>query len=895
MPRAPDGCSGARDADLRAGRDRWLAWWFTRALTCYPPDFRARFGPAMQRAFLDQIYARNADGGRLAAFLTALRSLLNTSTNGLGERRLARTRRRVRGRRELLRTLAQDLRFALRMARRQPLISLLSIATLAVGIGSATAVFSLVDASLVRDLPLPAASRLVAVMETAKNTPSQVSWENLLDWKRQSLTFDALTPFRGQSVNLTGLDTPERIRGGFVTSDFFPLVAVAPALGRRLVPGDDEKNAAPVVVINHGPWQRLLGGGPDVIGRVIHLNNVAFTVVGVMPAGFYFPYDGVDAWLPMRFFPGTLNRSARTLTVFGRLAPGATVDRAQAELEGIASALAREYPATNAGRGALVRPLHDWLSAGGRDQLTLIFALVLVLLAAACANVTSLQIGATVTRRHEIAVRAALGAGRLRIARQLLTEHIMIAIVAGGLGLALARTLVPWIVSSTVPLFGLDRATVDVRVVLFGVAITMLAGVASGLMPAVHWAGQAPADFLRAASRSIGERRLTRARAVLVAGQVGMAAVLLTTTGLLVKSYRAITEIDPGFRGEHVQTLEYRLPANKYTDPRQQVLFHQAVADRAAAIPGVRRVAVARGLPLSGNGDVVGVRTERMTAKDDPLPTWFNTVSDGYFGALAIPLLQGRTFDVRDGALAPLVTVVSNTFAKRTWPGENPIGRDFEVAGYPARPRVIGVVGDVRQFNLVDEVLPAIYARSAQNPGIFMTLVVLADGAPEPLSGAMRRAVWDVDPDQPVWKERSLASLVDASFAADRFQSGALATFAAAAVLLVIAGLYGVVSQSVSQRSREIGVRMVLGAQRGALLRHVLAGGLKLTAAGLVLGQGGALLTSRLMQEMLYRTSPQDALPYATTAVGLGIVAAAACYLPARRAASVDPTIVLRD
>jgi putative ABC transport system permease protein len=883
---------------MPARRDRWLVWGFTRALGCYPAEFRDRFGPAMLRAFLDQVHGRRASAGSLAAVSTALRSLLNTAVNGLGERRSARSRRRHAGRRrEPLRTLVQDLRFAIRTARRQPMISLLSVVTLAVGIGSAAAVFSLVDASLVRDLPLPAPNRLVAVVETVKHTPSQVSWENLLDWKRQARSFDALTPFRAQSVNLTGLDTPGRIRGGFVTSDFFPLTGVAPARGRGLIAADDQKNAPAVVVINHRLWQRALGGRSDVVGQVLHLNNVAFTVVGVMPPGFEFPYDGAEAWIPIRFFTGTLNRSARTLTVFGRLAAGVTVARAQAELDGITNTLAREYPETNEGRGAVIEPMHRWLSAGGRDQLTLIFGLVLVLLAAACANVTSLQIGATVTRRQEIAVRAALGAARLRIARQLFTEQVVIAAAAGALGLWLARIVVPQIVSSPVPLFGLERASVDLRVVVFGVAMTLAAGIASAFVPALHWAGGAPADFLRAAVRVTGERRLTRARAVLVTGQIGVAAVLLATTGLLVKSFLALTQIDPGFQANRIQSLEYRLPANKYSDPREQVIFHQTVVEHAAAIPGVRRAAVVRGLPFSGNGDVVGIRTDRMTTGDDPRPTWFNTVSDEYFRALAIPLLQGRTFDARDNATAPLVVVVSKTFADRAWPGEDPVGRDFEVTGVRVRPRVIGVVGDVRQYNLVDEVLPAVYARSAQNPGIFMTLVVQTGGVldPETIIGAMRRAVWAVDSDQPVWKERSLASLVEATLEAGRFQSRALATFAGAATLLVIAGLYGVVSQSVTQRSREIGVRMVLGADRRAVLRQILASGLKLTAAGLAIGLGAAALISRVTQQILYRTSPLDIAPYALTALGLGAIAIVACYLPARRAASVDPTIVLRD
>ena len=473
-----------------------LAWVFRRALMSYPREFRGRFGAAMERAFFDQVHARRATRGVLAAAILAVRSIVNAAATGLAERRDVRRsgqERRASRPSEPLRTLTQDLRFSLRMIRRQPLVTTLSIATLAAGIGSASAVFSLVDASLVRELPLPAADKLVAVMETVKQSPSQVSWENFADWKRQARTFAALTPFRAQSVNLTGLDRPDRVRGGFVTSDFFTLVAVAPERGRSLRPDDDLPNAPPVAVISYGMWSRQLGSDAGVIGRVVLLNNIAFTVVGVMPQSFRFPYDGADAWVPIQFFPGTRNRGVRSLTVFGRLAPATTMSQAQAELDTIAASLERAYPATNTGRGATVQPMHDWLSAGGRDQLTVIFALVLVLLAAASANVASLQIGATISRRQEIAIRTALGAGRTRIVRQLFTEHLLMAAVAGLIGLVLARVLVAWTVRSPVPIFGLERAGVDARVGLFIVVATLAAGLVSGLLPALQWLRQAPA------------------------------------------------------------------------------------------------------------------------------------------------------------------------------------------------------------------------------------------------------------------------------------------------------------------------------------------------------------------------------------------------------------------
>jgi putative ABC transport system permease protein len=885
---------------VRDRQRRAILWAFDRALGLYPDDFRRRFGAAMRQALVDRLDIRSGRAGALALAF-AVRAVANTAAQGIAERRFERARRRTmaaaigRGK-EPMRELAQDLRFAVRMIGRRPAVAVLSILTLTLGIGASAAVFSLVDASLLRPLSLPEPDRLVVVMESSKGRPGMVAYDNFVDWQRGSTAFEALTVFRPQSVNLTGLDTPDRVRGGFVTSGFFGVAGVVPALGRALAPADDEPNAAPVAVINETVWRQRFGRAPDILGRQIHLNNVAFTIVGVMPDGFYFPWDGAEVWLPLHFTPGTLSRTAHNLVAFGRLRRGAPVDTGRADLATIATRLARDYPASNEDRGVLVQPLQQWLTASTRTGLEMVFALVLVLLAAACANVTSLQVGATAARRAEMAIRAALGAGRRRLARQLLTEHLLLAALSGVLGVALAAVLVPLAVhAAPAGLFGLDRVRIDARVVAFSVLVSTLAGVLSGVLPALHWAGRAPAESLRGAGRSVGERWLTRTRGLLVAGQVTMAAVLLTAAGLLVQSYAALVRVDPGFRGDHLLTMEYRLPANKYADPARQTAFHDAVAAEVAKVPGVRRAAVVRGLPLSGNGDIIGYLTVGAAPGADPRSAAFNTVSDDYFRAMGIPLFSGRTFDSRDRADAPPVVVLSRSFAEQAWPGDEAIGQHVVIPGFPVQPTVIGVVGDIRQFGLAEDALPQFYARNAQNPGIFMTLVAETDGDPLALSADVRRALWRVDPDQPVWKIRTLASLVDGATEGSRLLFVALALFSGAAVILVVAGLYGVASQAVSRRAREIGMRLVLGATRADVLKQVLVSGLRPTLVGLAAGLAIAATSARLLGSLLYGVPPASLVPYAATAGILLLVAVLACYMPARRAAALDPAVVLRE
>ena len=874
---------------------RLLVWVFARALAIYPAAFRVRFGDAMRRAFQDAIDARRATAGTLAAAALGVRALANHVASGVGERRFERRRRGTGsvGARVWIPQLAQDARLAMRMTRRQPLVAALSVLTLGVGIGATTSVFSLVDASLLRPIDLPDADRLVVALETAGGTPSQVSYENVRDWAERARAFVAISGLRAQSVNLTGLDAPDRVRGGFVTHGFFDVAAVPPALGRPLGAGDHLPNAAPVVVIDDGVWQRHFGGAPDVLGRTVRLNNIPFAVAGVMPRGFSFPFDDIEVWMPAQFMPASTSRDARTLVAFGRLRIDVSVEQARADLTSIAAALAAEHPAANAGRGAMVEPLQAWLTSDMRGRLLLVFGLVVVLLVAAAANVTSLQLAAAAARRGEIAIRTALGAGRPRLARQIGAEHLFLAMAGGFVGVMLAMVLVPHAVASAPAMFGLQRAAVDLRVLAFAAVLAAAAGLASALLPMWHWAGQRPAALLAGAGRTIGDRPLRRVHAALVCTQIAVAAVLLTTGGLLVRSYAAIAHVDPGFAPGGLHTLEYRLPANKY-GPADQTRFHDEVVSRVSALPGVRGAAVVRALPFSGNGSATAFRTDRTPPQAQPATAELNTVTDDYFRLMGIPLLEGRTFDSRDGASAPMAVVVSESLARREWPDESPIGRIMLPVGTTIRAQVVGVVGDVRHGSLRDDELAAAYVRNAQNPGIFMTLVARVDGDPAAIAPAIRRAVWAVDPDQPVWKERTLESLVDRSLQGDRFLSAVVVLFSAAGLLLVAAGVYGVVSQNVARRTREIGLRLALGASRGTVIRGVLWSALTLTAAGAAAGLAVAAWLHRLMQSWLYEVSALDPLPYGLAAAALLLLSAAACYGPARRAAATETATVLR-
>jgi putative ABC transport system permease protein len=885
---------------MTTGSRQPLASVFRLALTCFPSGFRSRFGPAMAQAFQDRVRAHRAAHGTVRAYVFGLRAVVNTAANGLAERWTRQTRQPAAHddapSRSGAGALGQDIRYAARLIRRRPAFAAAAVLTLAIGTGGSAAIFSLVDAALLRPLPFDEPGQLVNISQTQNGRPTQVSFENLVDLKKESRLMAAITPIQAQSVNLTGVPEPDRLRGGFVTSDFFAVTRVAPAIGRPLSESDDRPGAPAVGVLDYAVWQTRFGGDRGVVGRTITLNNAPVAVIGVMPEGFRFPFDAIEVWLPIRMFTGGLTRGERSLYAVGRLGPGVPAARANAELAAIAGTLAEAYPVANAGRGIAIQPYQRWLTSGIDLPLGLVFGLVLVLLLIAVSNVTSLQLGASLERRSELAMRSALGASRGRIVRQLLVEHGAIALAGGALGVGLAGVIVPWAAAAApTQLFGLDRAQVDWRVAAFAFAVTAAAGLASGLVPALHWTSRRGNDQLRAVTRVTAERRVTRLRSGLVAAQVALAAVLLAASGLIVRSYAGLLRVDPGFTADRVLTLEYRLPRNKYPSPEAQAAFHDEVVRRVGALPGVETAGVARALPFSGNGSQVTAVTDPSASDSDGRIASMNTVSETYFAAMNIPVLAGRTFTAADQAGTDPVLVVSRAFAEAAWPGHSPLGRAVRFAGMPLRPRVIGVVGDVRHSGLDDGLTRAVYASNRQNPGIFMTLVARTSGDPMALAPTIRRAIWSIDADQPVWKVRTLGSLVDRSLDLERFLIGVMGLFGVSSLVLAVVGLGGVVTQLVGQRSKEIGVRVALGATPSAAGRLVVSVGLVVTAIGLAAGLPLAALVARSMSAILRGTSPADMLVWIMVPLVLGAAAIVACVIPARRAASLDPARILRE
>ena len=869
-----------------------LVWLFRATLWTYPREFRRRFGAAMAVDFAERVAAR-----RHFAFAFALAGLIDSVLNGLRERGVPYVGRPgSQGRSARIFDISSDVRFALRRLRREPGVALWSVFTLALALSATVAMLAVVDAALLRPLELPNPGALVALRDVRDGGSSLSSYENTVDLQRATQTMSALGVMRPQTVNVTGLDTPDRVRGGFISSSFFDVIGVMPALGRRLEATDDVEGAPGVVVISDGVWHRRFDASPSTVGRVISLNNIPFTIVGIMPPDFSFPVDQVEAWLPARFHTGTRGRQARTFEAFGRLRSGVSFIDAQHELDRLSSALADEYPAANRGWRVQAMPLRTRVAGDSQRPLSSVFALMLLLLLAACVNVSSLQIGAGAARRLELSIRTALGAGRARIVRQLVIEHLLIAMSGGLVGIAGAQLILSVLVAAApVTIFGLEDAAVDPRVAAAGFVLTLVAGLVSCLLPVRHWLSSAPsATSVRGGSRVGGDRTTTRMRGALIAAQTAVAAVLLCCGALLLQHHRSLADRDPGFATERRLTLEYRVPANKYPAAAQPQ-FHEDLIVRVSRVPGVTGAALVRALPFSGNRDTVGYVRADAPPGEAPLTAELNTVTDGYFRVMEIPVLRGRTFTEQDRADAPVVMVVNQSFADRTWPGADPIGHEVLFPGSPMRATVIGVVADTHHQNLSIDPVPGIFAHNLQNPGLFMTLVAETVGDPMTVLPDVRRAIWSLDRDQPVWKERTLSSLVDQSLRSGRFFSTSLVAVAIAAMLLVVGGLYGVVNQLVTQRSKEISLRMALGASRAGVFNMVLRQGLALTLAGVAIGWPGAALASRFLEQAMGIAGPSSTLAYLVVVPILGAFALASCYLPARRAMNLQASSVMNQ
>jgi putative ABC transport system permease protein len=898
---------------MRVSGIRGLERAFEIILRFYPAAFRADFADEM-RAF---VRAR-ASEPRYASLSGAAGLWWHVLADGLAgavrERAAARRARPTSALttapsqapdadppEEIMVTLIHDARYAVRTLRRRPGFTVVSAITLALGIGATAAIFGVIDAMLFRPLRYPSPEQIVVVsMTRGASLRESPAYPDFLDWREQSRSFQSLAVVRFQSLNLTGREAPERLSGSFVSASLFPLLGAEPLVGRVFSPDETEIGTArPVAVIGEGVWRRQFGADADIIGRTIVLNAQPFTVIGILPSTFAF-FAGTDVWVPITYYPNTggLTRKDHSMLVVGRLRPDVSVTGAESEMRAIAARMAERYPVENGGSGAHVESLHTMLVGDVRAPLYIVMGAVALLLLIACANVANLQLSHAVARRREMSVRAALGAGRQRLARQLLTESVILSAIGGVLGMIVAYggvTVLLRIIPIDLTFF--SPISVDARVMAFAAAVAIGTGIVFGLAPALHASRTNLNDALATRAGGLAARvGRVEMRGVFVVAQIALSVILLVGAGLLARTLMKLQQVDLGFDTSNLLTMEFRLPATKYTQPQQiSDFFTRAIAE-IRSVPGVTNAALARAVPLSGNSDgrAYAVAGAPAPEKGRAPTLQLNTVSPGYFQTLRLPLISGRDVDDHDGLAAPPVVVINETFARREWPNQSALGQRIRFVDSEKWMTVVGVARDAKHFGPADEVGPQAYIPYMQNPQIFTSVVVRARRDPMALAPAVREAIWRVDRDQPVWKMRTMESLVDSALGSKRVLLGLVAAFAGVAVMLAGVGIFGVMSFAVTQRTHEVGVRMALGARGGEVLRLIVGQGLRLTAIALVIGLVAASGAMRLLASQLFGVTPSDPVTFVAVPLVLGAVATIACYLPARRASRLDPLVALR-
>jgi putative ABC transport system permease protein len=801
-------------------------------------------------------------------------------------------------------SLVADLRYALRQLRRSPTFTLAAVACLALGIGANTAIFTVINAVLVRPLPYAEPERLVMLFEARKGSEASrnvVSPADFLDWRAQSRSFERSAAIYDYGVNLTGHGEPAEVKAELASADLFPLLGLTPVIGRTYTAEEDRPGGAKVVVLSYGLWQRRFGGARDIVGQVVRVDDQPYTVVGVLPegAGLAGQPHVPDLWLPLALDPAQDYRatSGRYLTTVARLRPGTSLAAAQADLRTVAARLEAAHPQFNGTWSANVVPLIEYVTGSLRRPLLVLAGVVGLVLLIACANVANLQLAQATVRRREIAVRAALGAGRRRMMRQFLLESLLLSSAGGVAGVLLALWLTDALAASastTIPRLGLVR--VDLAALSFTLLLSVAAGLLFGLAPALQ---AARADLHEALKQ--GARGATgggaRTRAVLVAGQVALALVLLVGAGLLLKSFARLQQVDLGFEPEQVVTARVTLPETRYADSTRQAAFFQTLLARLDALPGVRVAGAINWLPLSGLRSATNFWFGGRPIPPDPEQPGavISVVDPDYFRAMGIPLRSGREIAPTDDANHPKAVVVSERFAREYLPGQSPIGEQVYMPwGDTLIATIVGVVGDVKHAGVDSLAQPTLYWSMAQFPWSAMTLVVRAEGDPRPVAAALPGAVHALDPELAVADLRPLESYLGDSLARRRFSLTLLAGFAGLALVLTAVGLYGVIAYGVVQRTREFGIQLALGASHATVLRGVLRRGLALVGVGVLAGVIGAAAFTRVLGALLYEVSATDPAVFGGIVALLAAVGVAASYLPARRATRVDPAVALR-
>lgn len=803
-------------------------------------------------------------------------------------------------------SLWQDVRCGLRMLRKNAGFTLVAVLTLALGIGANTAIFSVIHAVLLSPLPYDHPERIVLVRESnpSRGFPQfSVAPLNYMDWKRDASAFEGMASVSRGQFSYTGGAEPERLIGYRVGASFFSVLGAQPALGRTFLPEDDVVGKASVVVLSDGLWAQHFGSDPQVIGKSLTLDGQSYRVIGVMPAGFQFPH-GAELWLPSEFTERALSpgaRGAHYLTVMARLKPGVSLEQAQAEMTAISKRLEEQYPKSNEGWTSKLVYLNDATVGNVRPTLLVLFGAVGFLLLIACANVANLLLARATARQREIAIRFSLGASRLRIARQLLTESILLSGIASAAGLLLAE----WGIRAlrTLPPSSLPRAAdigLDLPVLGFAAGVAIVTGLLFGFAPALQITRGAPSETLKEGGRT-GSSGRHGVRSALVVLETTLALVLLVGSGLLLKSFVRLQTVDPGFQYKNVLTADVSLPRSKYSTPAQQMQFFGQVLERIQAVKGVKEVAAASGDPIEGSNLSFAFATKELISlspADQPSAGYY-VVSPSYFHTLGIPLLAGRYFTREDSASSPRVAIISKSVAERFFHGKNPIGQSLFIGvGAPTKEplwrEIVGVVGDVKDDGLGEAGTMATYEPYTQQAWSEMNLFVRSDVDPSRLAGMLRSQVISVDKDQPVAEIATGEQIMSEAVARPQLRTLLLGLFAGLALVLASLGIYGVMSNTVAQRTHEIGVRIALGAGRRTVLRLVLGNGMLLTLLGIAFGTAGAFALTRLMRGFLFHVTPTDPATFAEVALFLFLVALLASYIPARRATQVDPVVALR-
>jgi len=863
---------------------------YRRLLRLYPREFQEEYGAEMARLYRD----RAKDEGVLGLWLDLLADVVRTAP------------------REQLTVLMQDIRHSFRLFSRTPIVTATALVTIALGVGGSTAVFSVVHAVMLRPLPYPAPDRLVELFEDnprANRPMFRVSALNYLSWTERATSMEALAAFAGSAATLTGDGEPERLAGGTITASMFGVLGLRPLAGRGFRPEDERPGAERVALIAEELWRRRFGGNAEIVGQSITLNGERHQVIGIVPRAFRevgrAQIDSAGGspqiFVPLSIDPARENRGNHVIRVVGRLRPGVSLDRARDEMGRIAAAMEQEFPATNKDWGVRLETLYDsMLDERARPSLLVLLAAVGMVLLIACANVANVLLARGISRQRELALRTALGAGRSRLMRQLVTESVSLAIAGGACGLVLAVFAVQTMRVMLPPtLTRIDEIAVDATVLGVGLCLSLASGLLMGLMPALRASRVALAPSLAQQGKGVAGPSGTVVRHAIVVAQMALATMLLVGAALLLQSFVRLQHVRLGFDPDGVITARVALPRAQYPDAARTAGFWRQLLESLDGMPQIQSAAIGMTAPF-GPGVRAG-GTARSRADGEGIGAVEHIVSPGYLQALGIPLLAGRAFGQPDGAGSPPVAIVSDSVARRLWADKSPVGQTLDWNG--RHHEVVGVVGDIRGADgrgccgggLDREPSAAVYLSAIQFPQRTMTLLVRTTGEPSAIVPAIARAVREIDPAQPVYQVRRLRDWLDESTAQPRFTTTLSGAFALVALLLAAVGVYGVLSYSVSQRTREIGIRMALGAQQQKLTAMFVRQGLWLTGVGVAIGLTSAFLTMRLMSSLLFNVSPMDPETYIIASTCVVAIAWLACYLPSRRAAAVDPTLALRS